>query len=165
MKHIRTYNEGLEDELRRLEGELQQAEETAGVNNQDVADNSRVQNIEKDGRRGKNSLIDEPQKTTALINRISLIRRELSLRDRTREEYKEKYGIADNGDISIENVAKMFHDFNSDKAVGNLFEKVYNVLRSLKNDFRVSDNVSAKDREKDIRPQRLCRHSCAERSS
>ena len=138
--------EGLEDELQRLESELQKAEEGASeIDSQREDLRSRLQDDEKERGRGQNSLIDEPQKILSLRNRIALIRRELSLRDRTREDYKKKYDIADNGDISIENIAKMFHDFNSDKAVGELFEKVSGVLKTLKNDFRFSDNVRETD--------------------
>ena len=142
-----TYREGLEDELQRIERRLRQLSDRRsrheddtrfGENTtQEFGAETAVENIPQTDRNAEHDI----RRLTELHNRAEMIREELSWRDREKARLKSQYGINENGDISIDNVAKMFHDLNRDKAVGVLFDRVYDSLKSLKIDFRFSDNT------------------------
>ena len=142
-----TYREGLEDELQRIERRLRQLSDRRsrheddtrfGENTtQEFGAETAVENIPQTDRNAEHDI----RRLTELHNRAEMIREELSWRDREKARLKSQYGINESGDISIDNVAKMFHDLNRDKAVGVLFDRVYDSLKSLKIDFRFSDNT------------------------
>ncbi len=73
--------------------------------------------------------------------RAALIRAELSRRQKAREELRSKYDIDEKGNVTLDNLAKMFYDLNSNKAIGKLFEKVYKVLKQLNVDFRFTEKL------------------------
>lgn len=114
------YHEGLEEELQNIEQTLRQM-------------------VEGTAEEGNG---ESKRRTPAeLRRRASIIRAELAGRQRAREELRQKYNINEKGDISLDDLTRMFRDLNSDEAIGRLFERVLNVLKNLKLNYRFTDKL------------------------
>lgn len=150
-----THREGLEEELQRLEKELQKAEnERKQVSQSNKAEEGTTLS-QDDNAPGSLRHLRSSGITTLydLRRRISLIRDELSYRDRAVERLKKEYGIKDNGDISLDNLARMFRDYNSDEQVGRMGEKTVRFTescRAVKEDVQRDNGPISKREEWDI---------------
>lgn len=144
------YHEGLEEELERIEESIRNyldsdtAAGDIGLSSAEVPDMVPVEASAgmAEGTDTRNREIQQRQPTVAeLRRRASIIRAELAGRQRTREELRQKYNINEKGDITLDDLARMFRDLNSDEAIGRLFERVLNVLKKLKLNYRFTDKL------------------------
>jgi hypothetical protein len=126
------YHKGIEEEIAELDADITRAgAEDSGVGEESSEGSS---NRHDRGFRGINDLRKQ----------VAALRAEISRRKQKKAELRKKYGIDNRGNVSLDNLARLFHDVNSDKAVGELFDKVYQVLKDLGVDFRFTDNFDGK---------------------
>lgn len=133
--HKGVHHEGIEEELSRLEAEI------SGRTGTGRATGSRT------GELSEEVLVPESEKKVLDINdlrrRAAMLRAEIARREQKKQELRKKYNIDEKGNISFEDLSRMFRDFNSDKRIGKLFEKVAKVLKNLGVSFRFTDALDA----------------------
>lgn len=122
------YNRGIEEELSELEADINRA----GTEDAETAEESTEV---RSG--GSNPRLNELRRSA------SILRAEKARRDRKRKELRQKYDIDEKGNISLDNLSRMFNDLNSNKVLGKLFDKVVSVLKNLGVDFRFTDRLDA----------------------
>jgi hypothetical protein len=113
------YHKGIEEELRDLESEI--SGRGADENQTSGQEVDRLQGAAI-GRRPVNELRKEAAK----------LRAEIARRNQKKQELRKKYNIDEKGNISLEDLSRMFRDLNSNKAIGKLFDKVAKVLKSVR---------------------------------
>ena len=127
------YHKGLEEELAELEDRITRTgEEGVGDSEQGDESSAGVQSSRPD----TGSLND-------LRREAAEIRAEISRRQQKKQELSSKYDIDEKGNISLDNLSRMFHDLNSNKIIGKLFDKVFAVLKDLGVDFRFTNYLDA----------------------
>ena len=144
------YHEGLEEELEHIEESIRSrlaSDTAAGDSNLSSAEVPDVVSVEAsegmaEGTDAQDQKLLQRYPTVAeLRRRASMIRAELARRERAREDLRQKYNINEKGDVSLDDLARMFHDLNSDEAIGKLFDRVLGVLKRLKLDYRFTDKL------------------------
>jgi hypothetical protein len=105
------YHKGIEEELRDLESEI--SGRGADENQTSGQEVDRLQGAAI-GRRPVNELRKEAAK----------LRAEIARRNQKKQELRKKYNIDEKGNISLEDLSRMFRDLNSNKAIGKLFDQV-----------------------------------------
>lgn len=105
------YHKGIEEELRDLESEI--SGRGADENQTSGQEVDRLQGAAI-GRRPVNELRKEAAK----------LRAEIARRNQKKQELRKKYNVDEKGNISLEDLSRMFRDLNSNKAIGKLFDKV-----------------------------------------
>ena len=119
------YHRGLEEELADIEAAISGGGEAAeGADSQSSATS--------EGARGD---------VDSLRRQAALIRAEIARREQLKQEFRKKYNISEKGDISLDDLSRLFHDLNSNKAVGELFDNIRDVLKKLGTDFRFTDRM------------------------
>ena len=99
------YHKGIEEELRDLESEI--SGRGADENKTSGQEVDRLQGAAI-GRRPVNELRKEAAK----------LRAEIARRNQKKQELRKKYNIDEKGNISLEDLSRMFRDLNSNKAIG-----------------------------------------------
>ena len=122
------YHRGIEEELSELEDRISGAGE----------ESPRVLQ-EGDGGNGTARSLNDLRKQAATL------RAEIARRSQKKQEIRKEYNIDEKGNISLDDLSRMFHDLNSSKILGKLFDKVYSVLKNLGVDFRFTDKLRAKE--------------------
>lgn len=144
------YHEGLEEELEHIGNSIRNRVDagmfTDNPNNttDKVPENIPVEEspsvVEGDNKRNNEN--ESGLRTLAkLRRRAALIRAELARRKQNESELRQKYNINERGDISLDDLARMFRDLNNDEAIGELFERVFNVLKKLNLSYRFTDKL------------------------
>ena len=78
-----------------------------------------------------------------LRRQAARLRAEVARRKQKKQELRRKYNIDEKGNIGLDDLSRMFHDLNSSKILGKLFDKVVAVLKNLGVDFRFTDTLDA----------------------
>jgi hypothetical protein len=141
------YHEGIEEELARLESEI-----SAAIN--EGSDEEVLVSEQEAGVRGRAGAAGQTEaggayrpnsgrRINELRRQAASLRAEIARRDQKKQELRKKYNIDEKGNISLDDLARMFRDLNGNKAVGRLFEKVAAVLKKLNVSFRFTDNLDA----------------------
>ena len=122
------YHRGIEEELTGLEADIARA----------GAEDART------GEEGSGIL---PKRSNSGLNDLrkqaARLRAEIARRNREKRELRDKYNIDEKGNISLDDLARMFRDLNSNRVIGKLFDKVYDVLKNLGVDYRFTDKLRA----------------------
>ncbi len=144
------YHEGLEEELEHIGNSIRNRVD-AGMfadnpnNTTDkVPENIPVEESQSvvEGDNKRNNENESGLRTLAKFRRrAALIRAELARRKQNESELRQKYNINEKGDISLDDLARMFRDLNNDEAIGELFERVFNVLKKLNLSYRFTDKL------------------------
>ena len=109
------YHRGLEEELADIEAAISGGGEAAeGAASQSSATS--------EGTRGD---------VDSLRRQAALIRAEIARREQLKQEFRKKYNISEKGDISLDDLSRLFHDLNSNKAVGELFDNIRGITGSV----------------------------------
>lgn len=82
--------------------------------------------------------------TTINEGKINIEAVEAVLAEREKGQWKTKFGVplSTNKDLSIEQVRTIFNNLNNDKAVGELFDKVYERAKTLGLKIKISDALT-----------------------
>jgi len=126
------HHRGIEEEIAELESDISRT----GAGDVRVSEGSpevHTSSRPRDGRR-----INE------LRRQASRLRAEVARRTQKKQELRRKYNIDEKGNIGLDDLSRMFHDLNSSKILGKLFDKVVTVLKNLGVDFRFTDSLEAK---------------------
>lgn len=124
------YHTGIEEEIAGLEADIARAGREDAGNREE---NTEVQPSRPNSGRRVNDLRREAAK----------LRAEIARRNQNKQELRQKYNIDEKGNVSLDDLARMFRDLNTNKVLGKLFDKVYNVLKDLGVDFRFTTNLDA----------------------
>lgn len=136
------YHEGIEDELARIEGEISQSD-TKGDSQKTL------ESQQKDSSRGSGevgqaySLPNSGRRVNDLRKQAAKLRAEIARRNQKKQDLRNKYNIDEKGNISLNDLVRMFRDLNNNKAIGKLFDKVVKVLKNLGVSFRFIDSLDA----------------------
>ncbi|MBQ8949153.1 MAG: strawberry notch C-terminal domain-containing protein [Prevotella sp.] len=124
------YHKGIEEELRDLESEI--SGRSSGENQ---GGSSEV------GGTSRNAQSRRPVKE--LRKQAAKLRAEIARRNQVKQDFRKKYNIDERGNISLSDLRRLFHDLNSNKILGKLFDKVCDIVEKINTQFRFTDKLDA----------------------
>ena len=124
------YHKGIEEELAELEADITRA-------------GAEDATTDEGGSESGASAGSSNGEINKLRRKAAQLRAENARRKRERQKLRDKYNIDEKGNISLDDLSRMFNDLNSSKILGKLFDKVAKVLSNLGVEFRLSDNMDA----------------------
>ena len=128
-KSLKSYTNGEGNHVRGIEETL------AGLESDIARAGGSGSKVRESGKEVRASKLNDLRREAARL------RAEVARRMRLRDELRKKYHINEKGDVSLDDLARLFRDLNTDETTGKLFERVYEVLKDLGVSFRFTDNL------------------------
>ena len=125
------YHTGIEEEIAGLESDI------ARAGREDAGTDEKVSEAQTSSRPVSGRRVNELRREAAKL------RAEIARRNQKKQDLRKKYNIDEKGNISLDDLTRMFRDLNSNKVLGKLFDKVFDILNTLGTKFRFSDNFDA----------------------